>query len=136
MRRRLISFWKNEDGSAAALVAVSLTALVSIMALGLDIGMLFNARSEAQRAADSAALAGASAFLDFPANEATKPAHERAIEYATQNTVRNSAVDPSEVEVHVNVHGPGAEHFGEGIFGDQVIREAGVGIEHGVHERL
>jgi Flp pilus assembly protein TadG len=103
VRRRLISFWNNEDGSAAALVAVSLTALVSIMALGIDIGMLFNARSEAQRAADSAALAGASAFLDFPANEATKPARERAIEYATQNTVRNSAVDPSEVEVQVNV---------------------------------
>ena len=64
MRNRLRAFWSREEGSATALVAVSLTALVSLLALGIDVGMLFNARSEAQRAADSAALAGASAFLD------------------------------------------------------------------------
>jgi len=84
-------------------VAVSLTALVSLLALGIDIGMLFNARSEAQRAADAAALAGASAFLDFPAKEARVPAKTRALEFATQNDIRRETIDPSEVSVHVNV---------------------------------
>jgi Flp pilus assembly protein TadG len=102
MKRRLSAFWRDEKGSATALVAVSLTALVSIMALGIDIGMLFNARSEAQRAADAAALAGASAFLDFPADEAAKPATQRAIDYAVQNNIRREAILPSEVSVLVN----------------------------------
>ena len=102
MKRRMRSFLRDEKGSATALVAVTLTALVSVMALGIDIGMLFNARSEAQRAADSAALAGASAFLDFPAEEARKPATLRAIEYATRNSIRKEAIDPSEVAVQVN----------------------------------
>ncbi len=103
MRRRLKALWANEDGSAMALVAISLTALVSLMALGIDVGMLFNARSEAQRAADSAALAGASAFLDYPAKEAPKPAQERAVEYAVQNEIRNVAIREDEVAVFVNV---------------------------------
>jgi Flp pilus assembly protein TadG len=102
MKRRLSAFWRDEKGSATALVAVSLTALVSIMALGIDIGMLFNARSEAQRAADAAALAGASAFLDFPANEAAKPATQRAVDYATRNSIRREAILPTEVSVLVN----------------------------------
>ena len=95
--------WRNEKGAATVLVAVSLAALVSMMALGIDIGMLFNAKSEAQRAADSAALAGASAFLDFPAKEAPKPARQRAVEYAIQNQIRNEVVEESEVAVQVNV---------------------------------
>ena len=51
MKRALRAFFKRDDGSATALMAVSLTALVSLLALGIDIGMLYNAKSEAQRAA-------------------------------------------------------------------------------------
>jgi hypothetical protein len=103
MRRLRRSFWSDRRGSAVALVAVSLTALVSLLALGIDVGMLFNARSEAQRAADSSALAGASAFLDYPAEEAKGPARERALEYAIENRIRKEYIDASEVTVHVNV---------------------------------
>jgi len=93
MIKKIRAIWRNETGAATALVAVSLTALISMMALGIDIGMLFNAKSEAQRAADSAALAGASAFLDFPAKDAPKPARERAVEYATQNDIRKAFLE-------------------------------------------
>jgi uncharacterized membrane protein len=103
MMRALGRFWRREDGSATALVAVSLTALVSLLALGIDVGMLFNARSEAQRAVDSAALAGASAFLDFPAKEAVEPAEERALEYAIRNYIRKEMISPEEVMIQVNV---------------------------------
>ncbi|MGD8318837.1 MAG: Tad domain-containing protein, partial [Gemmatimonadota bacterium] len=86
-----------------ALVAVSLVPLMALLALGIDMGMLFDAHREAQRAADSAALAGASAFLDFPALEAPKPARERAVEYAVRNWIRNKQIEASEVTVAVNV---------------------------------
>ena len=103
MNRSWRSFWTDERGSSTALVAVSLAAIVSVVALGVDVGMLFDARSEAQRAADAAALAGASAFLDYPAQEARDPARERAVGFATLNAVRNGLIHPSEVDVQVNV---------------------------------
>ncbi|HSM61499.1 MAG TPA: pilus assembly protein TadG-related protein [Longimicrobiales bacterium] len=103
MRRQVRAYWSDRRGSAVALVAVSLTALVSLLALGIDVGMLFNARSEAQRAADSSALAGASAFLDYPAEEAPEPAEQRALEYAVQNHIRKEIITESEVAVSVNV---------------------------------
>jgi uncharacterized membrane protein len=36
-------------------VALAMTALLSIVALAVDVGMLFTARGEAQRVADAAA---------------------------------------------------------------------------------
>lgn len=53
---------KADAGSTLAFVAVSLVALLGTMVFALDLGMLYVARNEAQRAADAAALAGASAF--------------------------------------------------------------------------
>jgi len=85
------------------LVAVAMTALLGLLALGIDVGALADARSEAQRAADSGALAGASAFLDFLAKDAPGPAHDRAIEAATNNYIRNQTISDAEVAVHVNV---------------------------------
>jgi hypothetical protein len=90
-----------------ALVAVSLVALVSVIALAIDLGMLYAARGEAQRAADSAALAGASAFLDI--NPATKPveaeaaAEARAIDYATRHTVMNYQIVGDEVSPEITI---------------------------------
>lgn len=90
MRRLLRT---DRSGAVLALVAVSLVALVSVIALAIDLGMLYAARGEAQRAADSAALAGASAFLDI--NPVTKPveaeaeALARAMDYATRHNVMN-----------------------------------------------
>lgn len=52
-----------ERGATLVFVGVSLIALLSIMALVIDLGILYIARSEAQRAADAAALAGANAFI-------------------------------------------------------------------------
>jgi Flp pilus assembly protein TadG len=53
----------SERGASLVLVGVSLLALLSILTLAVDLGMLYVARSEAQRAADSAALAGAYVFM-------------------------------------------------------------------------
>ena len=53
---------KNERGQTIALVAASLVALLGMAALSIDVVTLYVARGEAQRAADAAALAGASIF--------------------------------------------------------------------------
>ncbi len=103
-RKEARSRWPwDERGSVTVLVALSMTALVGLLALGIDLGALFNARSEAQRAADAAALAGASAFLDYQQAQARGEAVDRAVEFATSNEIRNQPVAPEEVSVWVNL---------------------------------
>ena len=84
----------NERGATIALVAVTLTALLGMGALAIDLGMLRKARTDAQRTADAAALAGASAFVDdnVPLN-ARAAARARALEYAERNYVGGTYVD-------------------------------------------
>lgn len=76
-------------GAVLAFVAVSLPALLGVMALAIDLGLLYSARAEAQRAADSSALAGASAYMDYSVEtapaQARAAAFARAIEYAGDN---------------------------------------------------
>lgn len=98
------SLWRSDErGSVTVIVALSMTALIALLALGIDLGGLFNARSEAQRAADAAALAGASAFLDYQQSEVSSAATARAIEFATSNAIRNEAIRPEEVSVWVDL---------------------------------
>jgi hypothetical protein len=95
---------ENRRGATLAVVAVSLVAMLAVMALAIDMGMMYSARNEAQRVADAAALSGASAFLDFyPASTAVAPAHARATEYVVANNVLSEMVDPSEANIEVDV---------------------------------
>lgn len=89
----------DERGSSAILVAITMTALLSAVALAVDVGMLLNSRSEAQRAADSAALAGAGSLI-FDDDDEVR-ARNTAIQYGGLNTVRKTAVTvlPEDVDV-------------------------------------
>ncbi|HJS42614.1 MAG TPA: pilus assembly protein TadG-related protein [Gemmatimonadales bacterium] len=93
--------FSSERGAAIVFVGVTLPALLGFLALGIDLGMLFAARTDAQRAADAAALAGASAFIDNASGNAVAPAQARAMEYARRNTFRNGPIDSSEITVTV-----------------------------------
>ncbi|PYV99315.1 MAG: hypothetical protein DMG86_14550 [Acidobacteria bacterium] len=55
---------RGERGQTILLVAVSIVSLLAMAALAIDVVTLYTARSETQRAADAAALAGAKAFVD------------------------------------------------------------------------
>ncbi len=90
---RLRRLGRSERGSVLVLVALTGSVIVAFAALAIDVGMLMTARDEAQRAADAAALAGASAFLDTPSQFAVDPAKERARLNLGQNTVRNAPID-------------------------------------------
>jgi len=54
----------GERGQTILLVAMSIVSLLAMAALAIDVVTLYTARSEIQRAADAAALAGAKAFVD------------------------------------------------------------------------
>jgi putative Flp pilus-assembly TadE/G-like protein len=54
---------KGERGVTILLVAVALVVMLGMAALGIDVVTLYVARTEAQRAAEAAALAGARAFV-------------------------------------------------------------------------
>src|ERR1700693_165039 len=49
----------RQRGFTMAFVAITMVAIVSMAALAIDIGTLYQAKAEAQRAADAAALAAA-----------------------------------------------------------------------------
>ena len=49
----------RERGFTMALVTVSLVAIIAMAALSIDVGTLYQAKAEAQRAADAGALTGA-----------------------------------------------------------------------------
>ena len=53
---------ENERGQTLLLACVSMIVLLSMAALAVDVSMFYVARTEAQRAADAAALAGATVF--------------------------------------------------------------------------
>jgi hypothetical protein len=54
----------SQQGQTIILVAISLVSLLAMAALAIDVVTLYVARSEIQRAADAAALAGAKAIAD------------------------------------------------------------------------
>lgn len=65
MQNKLLSRRRpHEQGQTIVLVAISLVSLLAMAALAIDIVTLYAARSEVQRAADAAALAGAKAIAD------------------------------------------------------------------------
>ncbi len=84
----------NERGIGLFIVAASLVVLLGVGALAVDLGALYVARSEAQRAADSSALAAASKLIEsgFTSGFVTQAtaenlARQEAITIGGQNTV-------------------------------------------------
>jgi hypothetical protein len=85
----------NERGSTLVLLSVMLFGMLALAALAIDLASLRDARSEAQRAADAIALAGAAAFQRYPWSEGptVDSAGKWAIDIARQNQVRADTID-------------------------------------------
>jgi Flp pilus assembly protein TadG len=81
---------REERGAAIALVALSMIAMLSAVALAVDVGMLVTARTEAQTIVDGAALAGARMLRDG-GSEAQARA-EAVAAGSNDNTVQGSNV--------------------------------------------
>jgi Flp pilus assembly protein TadG len=104
----------NERGFTMALVALAIAVVISMAALSIDLGTLYQAKAEAQRAADAAALTAArvisiSGITGDPTNSGLswQPACGGAASYATlaaiqmaqQNLIGGVAVASASVSV-------------------------------------
>ena len=89
MRNRIRHLRRDERGMTMAFVAMGFMAFLTATTLAIDVGMFMAARSQAQNAADSGALAGAIAlgFNDFDNRSASGPAVSAAISAAQSNVM-------------------------------------------------
>ncbi len=78
---------RSRKGAIIVLTALCLAVMVAVLAMVVDLGYLVSARSELQRATDSAALAGAGALVD-----GSSVAQTRAFEFFARNPVAGSAL--------------------------------------------
>lgn len=74
-------------GVAVVYVAISMTVVFGMAALAIDIGAMYSAQAELQRAADSAALAAASELVEVATIEGADRVFDMADAYARQNSV-------------------------------------------------
>lgn len=84
---------QDESGTAIALVAVSMTALLGFSALVVDIGRLAAARQSLVNAVDAAALAGAREFAVNPGSDPSareSAARQQALACAQSNGIAES----------------------------------------------
>ena len=96
------SLVRNERGSMIVMVAVSLAVILGMGALAVDMGMLIKQRDDAQRAADAAALAGASAFQEGKALDQIDDARVRALDYLGKNYVGGTYIDNTVTADYIN----------------------------------
>ncbi len=99
LSRSLRQIIRSEQGSALILTVLGMFLLLGMVALAVDVGLLLARRTESQRVADAAALAGAASFLTDPYN-VDRP-RDWAIEYAAMNQVNGepAIVLPEDVDV-------------------------------------
>lgn len=94
----------NQRGATLVLMAIAVFMTLGMAALAIDYGMIKSAKAEAQRAMDSAALAGASAFLEpDPTVDKEALAIARAHEFAKKHRVRLGPITDAEMTPEVEV---------------------------------
>jgi hypothetical protein len=94
----------RRSGSILPLVAVSLTALFALLALGIDLGVVAVARTEAQNAADAAALAGVRLLNGSDVNNNKTASEAFASTIATNNSIVSNQIQSSQVTVTTGVY--------------------------------
>src|SRR5436305_4514875 len=87
----------RRDGAVLPLVAICLVALLGFVALAVDVGMMAVARTQAQSAADVAALAGARTLDGKSANNNKAAAEAEAVEAATSNYILAAQITSAQV---------------------------------------
>jgi hypothetical protein len=97
MRRAIAR--RDERGVTLLFMAIAVFLTLGMAAMAIDYGMIKTQETEAQRAMDSAALAGASAFMESGTNAVhTGNAIARAKDFATKNKVGGQAVTVGEID--------------------------------------
>jgi hypothetical protein len=90
--RNIYRHFKSQKGSAAIIIALSMTVLLGFTALAIDVGVITSEKSRISKAADAAALAGAQELIMNKSN---------AINIANQYLEKNG-VDPIDAQIVVS----------------------------------
>ena len=98
----LTRMMEEKRGYVLVTVALLLFVLISFVALAVDLGILYSARTAAQRAADAAALAGALVFVVDSTPEATD-IQAKAVASAAENAIMGAAVTINPADVTVDM---------------------------------
>src|SRR4029077_8834839 len=115
-RRTHLPLKNNERGVTMILVVLAMLSMLGIIALAIDVITLYSARSETQRAADSAALAAAKMLVDMgvttadPANPSVPTAAQiDAATKAAQSVAINLSIAARQVQTtDVSLSFPGS----------------------------
>ncbi len=99
LRSQIRNRVRDEQGAAMVLTVLGIVVFLGMVALAVDLGMLLTARTESQRTADSAALAGAGWLLLAPGDEAG--ARAKAKEYADMNRVHGAVTTVLDEDIDV-----------------------------------
>src|SRR2546427_2437582 len=94
---------KKQEGFVLVVVAIVLIALVGFLALAVDVGVLYSARTSAQEVADAAALAGAFTFINDTQSPQPQTASSDALQVALHNSILGQPVAAGDVNVNVDV---------------------------------
>jgi len=93
--KRVVGRFADRRGATIVLVALSTAAILAVGAISVDLAMLLKMRGDAQRTADAAALAGASAYLEQPSMLARDSARDRAFRFVAENYIGGHGIDTS-----------------------------------------
>jgi hypothetical protein len=93
----------KEEGFVLITLAFVLVALIGFVALAVDVGVLYGAKTSAQGVADAAALAGAYTFINDTKAVQPDTAYNNALQVALNNSVMGTPVTSGDVTVNVDV---------------------------------
>src|SRR5207249_9756196 len=93
---------KKQEGFVLVVVAIVLLALVGFLALAVDVGVLYSARTSAQEVADAAALAGAFTFINDTKAPQPQTASDNAVQVAINNSILGQPIAAGDVNVNVD----------------------------------
>ena len=101
MLKRLRELRRDEQGMSFVFIGLGLIAFMAATTLAIDVGMFMTARTQAQTAADSAALAGVTALVynNWDDRTPSGPAVQSAISAGRQNGVMANTVSIQPTDV-------------------------------------
>jgi Flp pilus assembly protein TadG len=102
--RRLTDLRRDACGAVSAFIALGMVVFLGSAAIAIDLGHLMNVRTESQRVADAAALAGASVFATGASvTSLVATAEQRAIDVAGRNLVNQGSVILPVADIQVDI---------------------------------
>ena len=91
-RRNLAGNAHRRRGATAVMVAIAIPVIIGFAALTIDVGLIYNTKTDLQRAADAAALAAASRLGDYASGDVMAQGREAAMSITAENRVLNKLI--------------------------------------------